>query len=121
MPPAKVNLDDAFASFAEQWSPRIAARVNEDYSLKIGKVEGEFVWHKHDETDELFMVHKGKLTIRFRDGDVTLEAGELLVVPRGVEHCPVADMEAEILLLEPTETRNTGDVESERTVAARDL
>ena len=120
MPPQKVELATAFASFSDQWSPRVAARIN-DYAVKIAKVEGEFVWHKHDETDELFLVHKGTLTLRFRDGDVTLRPGELLVVPRGVEHCPVADDETEIVMLEPAATRNTGDVENERTVEAREL
>src|SRR5436190_13774694 len=100
MPPGKIDLEQAFASFAELFSPRIAARVN-DYALKLGRARGEFVWHKHDDTDELFMVHKGTLTIRFRDGDVTLAPGELLVIPRGVEHCPVADEEVELMMFEP--------------------
>ncbi|WP_256300736.1 cupin domain-containing protein [Haloarchaeobius salinus] len=107
----KVNLTEAFASFDEQWSPRVAAELN-GQAVKLAKVEGEFVWHHHDEADELFLVRSGELTIEFRDEpDVTLGEGELLVVPRGVDHRPVADEEAEILLFEPGETRNTGDVE----------
>jgi mannose-6-phosphate isomerase-like protein (cupin superfamily) len=114
MAPPKVSLAGAFASFDELWSPRVAAEVN-DYAVKLAKVEGEFVWHRHDDTDELFLVVNGELTLRFRDGDVVLSAGELLVVPRGVEHCPVADREAHVLLFEPAATVNTGDARSERT------
>jgi mannose-6-phosphate isomerase-like protein (cupin superfamily) len=112
----KVNLDAAFDSFDEQWSPRLAAELN-GQAVKLAKLEGEFVWHHHDEADELFLVRSGRLRIEFRDeDDVTLGDGEFLVVPRGVEHRPVAeDGEAEVLLFEPTETRNTGNVESEAT------
>jgi mannose-6-phosphate isomerase-like protein (cupin superfamily) len=120
MPPTKVNLGDAFASFDERWSPRTAAGLN-DYAVKLAKVEGEFVWHEHDETDELFLVVAGRLTIRFRDGDVTLGPGELLVVPRGVEHCPAADEEAHVVLVEPAGTVNTGNIQNERTRAPRPL
>jgi mannose-6-phosphate isomerase-like protein (cupin superfamily) len=109
----KVNLTDAFDSFDEQWSPRVAAELN-GQAVKLAKVEGEFVWHHHDEADELFFVRSGELTIEFRDeSDVTLQEGELVVVPRGVEHRPVADEEAEILLFEPGETQNTGNVEDD--------
>ena len=111
----KVSLDDAFDSFDEQWSPRVAAELN-GQAVKLAKVEGEFVWHHHDDADELLFVVSGALTIEFRDEDpVHLSEGELVVVPAGVEHKPVADEEAEILLFEPAETRNTGNVESERT------
>jgi mannose-6-phosphate isomerase-like protein (cupin superfamily) len=110
-----VNLVDKFGRFSEQWSPKILARLN-DYHIKAAKLQGEFVWHKHDETDELFLVTKGSLTIRFRDGEVTLGPGELVVVPKGVEHLPVAERECEILLIEPAGTRNTGDAGGARTV-----
>lgn len=112
----KVNLDAAFDSFDEQWSPRLAAELN-DQAVKLAKLEGEFVWHHHDDADELFLVRRGELRIEFRDeADVTLEEGEFLVVPAGVEHRPVAERGAvEVLLFEPAETRNTGDVEDART------
>ncbi|WP_410767604.1 cupin domain-containing protein [Haloferax sp. DFSO60] len=114
----KVNLTDAFDSFDEQWSPRLAGELN-GQEVKLAKVEGEFVWHQHDDADELFFVHSGELTIQFRDEpDVHLEAGEFVVVPRGVEHRPVADEEAQILLFEPRGTKNTGDVDSELTQTA---
>ncbi|WP_135824950.1 cupin domain-containing protein [Halorussus ruber] len=127
----KVNLDAGFDSFDEQWSPRLAAELN-GQAVKLAKLEGEFVWHHHDDADELFLVRKGRLRIEFRDEEtdenvapsadaapseeVTLDEGEMLVVPAGVEHRPVADEgEAEVLLFEPTETKNTGNVESEET------
>ncbi|MFN0104471.1 MAG: cupin domain-containing protein [Bryobacteraceae bacterium] len=104
-----VNLDQAFGRFTDHWRPRIAGTLN-DYVVKLVKFQGEFVWHKHDDTDELFLVHKGEMTIRFRDRDVRLLAGEMFIVPRGVEHITLADKECEALLLEPAGTRNTGDV-----------
>ena len=111
----KVNLDAAFDSFDEHWSPRLAAELN-GQAVKLAKLEGEFVWHHHDDADELFLVTSGRLRIEFREeDDVELDEGELLVVPRGVEHRPVAEEEAEALLFEPTETTNTGNVENERT------
>ena len=111
----KVNLAGKLATFSEHWSPRTVAQLN-DYDVMVVKAKGEFVWHKHDETDELFVVVKGRLTIQFRDRDVVLEPGELFVVPRGVEHCPKADEETHVLLIEPRETVNTGDAGGERTV-----
>jgi mannose-6-phosphate isomerase-like protein (cupin superfamily) len=105
-----VNLEQAFEQFSEHWRPRIAGTVNE-YVVKIVKFQGEFVWHKHDDTDELFLVHKGSMTIRFRDRDVPLRAGEMFIIPRGVEHITMAEEECEALLFEPGGTRNTGDVE----------
>jgi mannose-6-phosphate isomerase-like protein (cupin superfamily) len=111
----KVNLADKLALIDEQWSPKIVAAMN-DYELRLVKVEGEFVWHRHDETDEVFLVVSGRLTIQLRDGDVELGAGELFVVPRGVEHCPRADQEAAVLLIEPAATVNTGDAGGPRTV-----
>ena len=111
----KVNLDAAFGSFDEHWSPRLAAELN-GQAVKLAKLEGGFVWHHHDEADEMFLVTSGQLRIEFRDEeDVVLDEGELLVVPRGVEHRPVAEEEVEALLFEPTETTNTGNVENERT------
>jgi mannose-6-phosphate isomerase-like protein (cupin superfamily) len=112
----KVNLLEKFDSFQEHWSPKIAAEVN-DHAVKLVKLKGEFVWHHHADEDELFFVVRGRLTIRFRDRDVVLEPNELLVVPRGVEHKPVAEEETWILLVEPTATLNTGNVANERTVA----
>lgn len=111
----KVNLDDAFGSFDEHWSPRLAAELN-GQAVKLAKLDGEFVWHQHDDADELFLVTSGRLRIEFREeDDVVLDEGELLVVPRGVEHRPVAEEEAEALLFEPAGTTNTGDAESELT------
>ncbi|MGB9987438.1 cupin domain-containing protein [Salarchaeum japonicum] len=114
----KVSLDSAFASFDEQWSPRVLAEAN-DQHVKAARLEGEFVWHAHDDADELFYVLDGSLTIELRDEDaIELDAGELVVVPAGVEHKPVAaDGEAKVLLVEPAGTLNTGDADdSERTV-----
>jgi mannose-6-phosphate isomerase-like protein (cupin superfamily) len=110
-----VNLEDKFGRFAEHWSPKIIAQLN-DYHVRAVKLLGEFVWHKHDETDELFLVTKGNLLIRFRDRDMTLGPGELLVIPKGVEHMPVAEAECEVLLFEPAATVNTGSTGGERTV-----
>jgi len=110
-----VNLEDKFGRISEQWSPKILAQLN-DYHVKAVKLQGEFVWHRHDETDELFLVTKGSLVIRFRDRDVVLGPGELLVVPKGVEHLPIAEEECEVLLIEPAGTPNTGDVGGPRTV-----
>ncbi len=105
---AVVNLSEKLRSFAEHWQPRTVGQFN-GHDLMVVKVKGEFVWHKHDDTDDFFLVLKGRLTIRMRDGNVTLGPGELFVVPRGVEHCPVAEEEAHILLIEPTGTPNTGN------------
>lgn len=111
----KVNLTAAFASFDERWSPRIAAELN-GQQVKLVKLEGPFVWHRHEHEDELFLVVKGHLTLRLRDRDIELDEGELFVVPRGVEHLPVAETECHVLLFEPASTLNTGEVENERTV-----
>ncbi len=117
----KVNLRDAFASFDETWSPRLAARVD-DHAVKLAKVEGEFVWHAHPDADELFLVVEGTLRMRFRDREeVTLGPGELLVVPRGVEHLPVADAPCHIAMFEREDVANTGDAGGERTVVPRPL
>jgi mannose-6-phosphate isomerase-like protein (cupin superfamily) len=110
----KVNLAAKLASFGEHFSPKIVADLN-DYKIEVVKAKGEFVWHTHPDTDDFFLVLAGRLTIQLRDRDVELEPGELLVVPRGVEHCPKATEEAHILLIEPTGTPNTGDAGGERT------
>ncbi|HYB53382.1 MAG TPA: cupin domain-containing protein [Thermoanaerobaculia bacterium] len=115
----KVNLAQKFALFEEPFSPKIVGEVNDCY-VKAVKVLGPFVWHQHEREDELFLVVKGRLTIRFRDRDVTLEPGEFVVVPRGVEHMPVAEEEAHVVLLEPKTTRNTGNVVNERTLVELD-
>jgi mannose-6-phosphate isomerase-like protein (cupin superfamily) len=112
----KVNLAQKFDLFAEYWSPRIAGELNDSY-VKLAKLKGEFVWHQHDNEDELFLVVKGHLTIKLRDRDVELDAGEFVIIPRGVEHLPIAADEVQVLLLEPKSTLNTGNVQSERTVA----
>lgn len=112
----KLDLAEAFNSFDEQWSPRVAGTCN-GHAIKLAKAEGEFVWHSHDEADELFFVVSGRLRIEFRgDPDVVLTEGQMLTVPRGTEHRPVAETEVEMVLFEPAETRNTGDVEAEETV-----
>jgi len=110
----KVNLNEKFALFDDQWSPKIAGRVN-DFFVKLVKLQGEFVWHKHEREDEMFLVVKGQLTIKFRDRAVQLDPGEFLIVPHGVEHMPVAEAEVHCLVFEPAETVNTGDAESDRT------
>lgn len=115
--PHPINLAEKFAKFSDHWSPKIIAQVN-DFHIRAVKVEGDFVWHKHDDTDELFFVVDGSLNISFRDGDVTLNAGELYVVPKGVEHKPSAARECQILVIEPAETVNTGDAEGEMTAEA---
>jgi len=111
----KVNLLEKFDLIHEYWSPKIAAQLNGQY-LKLAKFKGEFVWHHHHSEDELFLVTKGSLTIQFRDGDVTLQKGEFIVVPAGVEHRPVALEEVQAILLEPATTLNTGNVTNERTL-----
>jgi mannose-6-phosphate isomerase-like protein (cupin superfamily) len=112
---AAINLADKLASFADHWSPRIIGAYNGN-DLMVVKVQGEFVWHSHPDTDDFFMVLKGRLTIRMRDEDVSLSAGEIFVVPRGIEHCPVASEECHLLLIEPRGTPNTGD---EKTAAEK--
>lgn len=111
----KVNIAQKFGLFDEHWSPRIAGELNDSY-VKLAKLKGEFVWHHHDEEDELFLVVKGRLLIKLRDGDIWLDEGEFVVIPKGVEHLPVAEEEVHVMLLEPKSTVNTGNVQSERTV-----
>ena len=112
----KVNLREKFGRFSEHWSPKIAGVLN-GQQVKLVKFRGEFVWHHHDHEDELFLVVKGRFRMEFRDRHVWLEEGEFLVVPRGIEHRPVAEEEAHVLLFEPASTLNTGNVRDERTVA----
>jgi mannose-6-phosphate isomerase-like protein (cupin superfamily) len=109
-----VNLRDKFGRIGEHWQPRVVAEMN-DYQFKLAKIQGEFVWHSHADTDEVFIVVDGEMTLEFRDGKVDLKAGEMYVVPRGVEHKPVAVGECAIMLVEPRGTVNTGDVGGERT------
>ena len=116
--PDKVNLAAKLATFDDQWHPRIVAMLN-DYKVIVVKVQGEFVWHKHDETDDFFLVLKGHLTIQLREGNIELDEGELFIVPRGVEHCPRADEEAWVLLIEPETTVNTGDAGGPLTTEAQ--
>ncbi len=111
----KVSVEKKLAMFDDHWNPRIVGELNGQY-VKLTKLQGEFVWHSHDDEDELFWVIKGRLLIKFRDKDVTLDEGEFLIVPRGVEHKPVAAEEVHVLLFEPKSTVNTGNVQSDRTV-----
>jgi mannose-6-phosphate isomerase-like protein (cupin superfamily) len=107
-----INLADKLALFSEHWSPRVIAELN-DYQFKLAKFQGEFVWHDHKETDEAFLVLSGSMRIELRDGEVKLSAGELYVVPRGVEHKPMADEECHVLLIEPRGVVNTGEAGGE--------
>jgi len=115
----KVNLAQKLALFSDHYSPKVVGDLN-DHQVKLVKLKGEFVWHKHDAEDEMFLVVSGRLTIRFRDGDVDLEPGEMVIVPKGVEHMPVAEEECSVMLIEPATTLNTGDAGGERTVADLD-
>lgn len=111
----KVTLAEAFGRFAEHWSPRIVGELNGQH-VKIAKAQGEFIWHHHEHEDELFYVVKGRLLMRFRDREVTLDPGDMIIVPRGVEHQPVAEEEVWVMLFEPASTLNTGNVRNDRTV-----
>ena len=115
-----INLQEKFSKFSEHWSPKIIAQLN-DYHFKLAKIQGEFIWHDHPETDEVFFVVKGNLDILFRDGKVTLHEGEMFVVPKGVEHKPVAEQECHILLVEPAGTVNTGNVQDAEHTAPNDV
>jgi mannose-6-phosphate isomerase-like protein (cupin superfamily) len=110
-----VNLQEKLGRFSDQWSPKIIGEVNDSY-VKLVKLQGEFVWHHHDVEDELFFVVNGILQMQFRDRTVEVRPGEFIIVPHGVEHCPKADAECHIMLLEPKTTLNTGNVNNERTV-----
>jgi len=116
----KINLAKKLDLLDKSFRPGIVGYLN-DYKLIVVKVQGEFTWHKHDETDDFFLVLRGRMTIQLRDRDVELEEGELFVVPRGVEHCPKADEEAHVLLIEPRATINTGDAGGDLTVEPLEL
>jgi len=111
-----LNLKDKLKLFQDQWQPKVIGEMN-DYQLKLAKIQGEFVWHSHEDTDELFLVIDGEMRIDFRDGSVNLKIGELFVVPKGVEHKPFAAQECHILLIEPRGVINTGDADSKLTAA----
>lgn len=111
----KVNIAQKLALFDDHWHPRIIGQVNQ-FDVKVVKLQGEFVWHHHDEEDELFLVIKGTLTMQFRDRDIRVEEGEFIIVPHGVEHRPIAELECHIMLFEPSGTLNTGNVRDEKTV-----
>ena len=113
--PDVVNIAEKFARIEYPWQPHIAGEVNDAY-VKLGKFQGEFVWHSHADEDELFLVVKGRFLMKLRDGDKWVEEGEVIIIPRGVEHCPVADEEVHVLLFEPKTTLNTGNVENELTL-----
>ena len=116
---AVVDLAEKLSLFSAHWSPKVIARLN-DYEIKLVKLKGEFVWHSHEDTDELFLVIDGSLTIQLRDGDVSLGPGQLYVVPRGVEHCPIAEGDVSAMLIEPEGVVNTGGVVGERTASFDD-
>lgn len=113
-PYSAINFADKYALFHEQWAPKVVAEMN-DYQFKIARLEGEFVWHQHSETDETFIVLEGELVIYFRDGEVSVRAGEMYVVKKGIEHKPSAARETKLLLIEPRGVLNTGDETNERT------
>jgi mannose-6-phosphate isomerase-like protein (cupin superfamily) len=115
----KVNITEKLSLFPDLWSPKIVGEVN-DFHVKLVKLQGEFVWHHHDEEDELFLVVKGRLQMKLRDRDIWLDEGEFVIIPHGVEHLPVAPEEVHVLVLEPQSTLNTGNVRSERTVEELD-
>jgi mannose-6-phosphate isomerase-like protein (cupin superfamily) len=113
-----INIAHKLSLFQEFWSPKIVGELNDSY-IKLAKLKGEFVWHHHENEDELFLVVKGKLLIKLRERDLWIGEGEFAIIPKGVEHCPVAEEEVHVMLLEPKSTLNTGNVENERTVAAQ--
>lgn len=112
----KVNISEKFSLFSDYWSPKIAGEIN-DMHVKFAKLKGEFILHKHEQEDEMFLVIKGKLLLKFRDKDVHLEEGEFMIVPKGVEHLPIAEEEAHVIFFEPKSTVNTGEEVNERTVS----
>lgn len=116
-PAEKINLAEKLVLFREYWSPKIVGEVNDSY-VKLVKFKGEFVWHHHEREDELFLILKGRLLMKFRGHEVWINEGEFIIVPRGVEHMPVAAEEVHVMLLEPKTTLNTGNVENERTLHA---
>lgn len=116
----KVNLAEKFGLFSDHWSPKIVGELD-NYHIKLAKFEGDFVWHKHDDVDEMFFVVEGSFTMKLRDGDIELSAGEFIIIPAGVEHCPSAKSEVQVMLFEKAGTLNTGDAEeNEKTVGELD-
>jgi len=115
----KVNLKEMFGRFQDQWKPKIVGEVNDSF-VKLVTFQGEFVWHHHDDEDEMFLVVKGRMRMQLRDREVAVGPGEFIIIPHGVEHKPVADEETEVLLFEPNSTLNTGNVHNERTVPTLD-
>ncbi len=111
-----VNLAEKFSLFTEHWSPKIAGELNDSH-VKLAKLHGEFMWHHHEHEDELFLVIKGRLLIKLRDRDLWVGEGEFAIIPRGLEHLPVAEEEVHVILIEPKSTLNTGNLQNERTVA----
>lgn len=114
-----IRLEEKFNLFHDHWHPRIVGELNDSF-VKLAKLKGDLVWHQHAEEDELFLVIKGRLLIKLRDRDLWLEPGEFTIIPRGVEHFPVAEEEVHVLLLEPKSTKHTGDVKTDRTVETED-
>lgn len=113
-----INIAQKLNLFNEHWSPRIVGELNDSH-IKLAKLHGEFVWHQHENEDEMFLIVKGKLLIKLREQDLWLNEGEFVIIPKGVEHCPVAEEEVHVMLLEPKSTLNTGDQQNERTVEAQ--
>ncbi len=111
----KININEKLGTFSEYWSPKIVGDINESY-VKLAKLKGEFVWHMHENEDEMFMVIKGRLLIKLRSEDIILNEGEFFIIPKGIEHMPIAENEVHVMLLEPKTTLNTGNVKNERTV-----
>ena len=109
-----INIADKFSQFTDLWAPKVIARMN-DYHFKLARIKGEFIWHSHQETDELFIIMQGEMTIHLREQDVKLKEGEMFVVPKGVEHKPIAKQECQIMVIEPAGTINTGDAGGEMT------
>ncbi|MHA2363265.1 MAG: cupin domain-containing protein [Candidatus Hodarchaeales archaeon] len=116
----KVNITEKFSLFSEYWSPKVIGEINDQY-VKVVKFQDEFVWHFHEQEDELFLVIKGSLKIKLREKDIVVQEGEFVIIPKGVEHKPVADEEVHVILIEPKETLNTGNVEDDRTVKQLDF
>ncbi len=113
---SKINVQEKFLQINDYWNPRIGGELNDSY-IKMVKIKGEFIWHHHDYEDEMFFVWRGRLVIRFRDGEIALNEGEFIVIPKGLEHQPIAEEEVHLLLIEPKTTLNTGNVINERTVS----
>lgn len=114
----KVSIADKMSLFTEHWQPKIVGELN-DYHIKLVKFQGDFVWHKHDDTDEMFMVIDGSFTMKLRDGDILIKQGEFIIIPQGIEHCPSAEHEVQVMLFEKAGTLNTGDAEENSKTASK--